>query len=290
MKITDNLGSKIRYPTQSGSFYQSTEESLKKQIEYCFLHELGPKKIPALNKNGPCNIIGLVSPHAGFMYSGPIAAHAYYALASDCIPETVVILGPNHTGYGSGISLMNDGFWQTPMGNVEIDSKIANLIVKKSKIVDIDEIAHRFEHSIEVQLPFLQYIYGSNFKFVPICFQMQDLNSILEIGKTLAEVFLTKKIVIIASSDMNHYQPQKITVEKDIEAIQAIEELNENRFYSLIETKNISACGYGPIATMITTAKKLGGKKAELLSHITSGDITGDLSSVVGYAAMTFRK
>lgn len=290
MKIADNLGSKIRYPTQSGSFYQSAEGSLKKQIENCFLHELGPKNLPSKRNNSHCNIIGLISPHAGYMYSGPIAAHAYYALASDCKPETVIILGPNHTGYGSSISLMNDGYWQTPLGYAEIDSEIANLITKKSKIVEIDDLAHRFEHSIEVQLPFLQYIYGSDFKFVPICFQKQDLVSVMEVGKILAELCLTKKIVIIASSDMNHYQSQKITIEKDVSAIKTIEELNETNFYSIIKSKNISACGIGPIATLITVSKQLGGKKAELLSYSTSGYINNDYSSVVGYAAMVFKK
>ena len=290
MKIADNIGSKIRYPTQSGSFYLSTEGSLKKQIENCFLHELGPKNLPPKTKNSSCNIIGLISPHAGYMYSGPIAAHAYYALASDCRPETVIILGPNHTGYGSSLSLMNDGYWQTPLGNVEIDSEIANLITQKSEIVEIDDLAHRFEHSIEVQLPFLQYIYGSDFKFIPICFQKQDLASVMKVGKTLAEVCSTKKIVIIASSDMNHYQSQKITIEKDVAAIKAIEELNETNFYSIIKSKNISACGYGPIATLITVSKELDGKKAELLSYSTSGDISNDYSSVVGYAAMVFKK
>ena len=146
MKTADDLGPKIRYPTQSGSFYESDAESLINQIDRCFLHELGPRKLPTVSKNSCCDLIGLVCPHAGYMFSGPIAAHAYNALASDCKPETVIILGPNHTGYGSAISLMNEGFWQTPLGNVEIDSKIANLIVNQSQIVDVDEIAHRFEN------------------------------------------------------------------------------------------------------------------------------------------------
>jgi AmmeMemoRadiSam system protein B len=224
------------------------------------------------------------------MFSGPIAAHAYNALASNCKPETVIILGPNHTGYGSAISLMNEGSWQTPLGNVDVDSKIANSIVNQSQIVDVDELAHQFEHSIEVQLPFLQYLYGSDFKFVPICYQLQDLTTVLEIGKTLAKVSLSNKVVLIASSDMTHYQPQKTVVPKDLEALRAVEKLNEKHFYSLLESRRITACGYGPIATMIVVTNELNGKEAKLLCYKTSGDITGDYSSVVGYAAMSFTK
>jgi hypothetical protein len=290
MTIADDLGSKIRSPTQSGSFYESNAKSLRNQIDRCFLHEFGPGRLPVISKKGSCDLIGLISPHAGYMFSGPIAAHAYHALALNCKPDTVIILGPNHTGYGSTVSLMNDGFWQTPLGNVEIDNELASSIAKKSQIIDIDELAHRFEHSIEVQLPFLQYLYGSDFKFVPICFQLQDITTVLEIGKILAEMLLSKNIVIIASSDMTHYQPQSIATSKDLETLRAVEELNTKRFYSLLELRHVTACGYGPIATMIAVTNELHGKEAKLLCYKTSGDITGDFSSVVGYAAMSFKK
>jgi len=224
------------------------------------------------------------------MFSGPIAAHSYYALASNCKPDTVIILGPNHTGYGSAISLMTKGFWQTPLGNVEIDSKIANIIANNSKIIDVDELAHKFEHSIEVQIPFLQYLYGSNFKFVPICFQLQDLNTILEVGKTLAKFLVSDKVIIIASSDMTHYQPQQIAVEQDIEALKAAEKLDVEKFYYILESKGITACGYGPIATLIAVTNELKGKKAKMLCYKTSGDISGDYSNVVGYTSMSFKK
>jgi AmmeMemoRadiSam system protein B len=290
MKTADDMGPKIRFPTQSGSFYASDEESLINQINRCFLHEIGPRKLPKVSKDSSCDLIGLVCPHAGYMFSGPIAAHSYYALASNCKPETVIILGPNHTGYGSAISIMTEGFWQTPLGNVEIDSKIANVIANKSQIIDVDELAHQFEHSIEVQLPFLQYLYGSDFKFVPICFQLQDLTTILEIGKILTKLLVSDKVIIIASSDMTHYQPQKIVVEQDLEALKAVEKLDEKRFYHILESRGISACGYGPIATLIAVTNELKGKEAKLLCYKTSGDISGDYSSVVGYAAMSFKK
>ncbi|HUT17443.1 MAG TPA: AmmeMemoRadiSam system protein B [Acidobacteriota bacterium] len=281
---------KIRRPRVAGSFYEGNAESLKAQIKNCFLQEFGPKKLPKVNKSGPREIIGLVCPHAGYMFSGPVAANAYYELASDGKPDTVVILGPNHTGYGSALSLMNEGFWRTPLGDVEIDGETASEVVRETRLVDVDELAHRFEHSIEVQLPFLQYLYGSEFKFVPICFQMQDLSSAVEVGKALVEVLASKNAVVIASSDMTHYEPQGNAAAKDMAALKAVEAMDEKRFYSIIEARNVTACGYGPIAAVITAAKGLGAKEAKLLCYKSSGDITGDYSSVVGYAAVSFKK
>lgn len=281
---------KIRRPTQAGSFYEGDAEALKTQIKNCFLQEFGPKKHPEVNKNGPRKIIGLICPHAGYMFSGSVAANAYYALASDGKPDTVVILGPNHTGYGSGLAVAGEGFWRTPLGDVEVDGKTANQIVQETRLVDVDELAHRFEHSIEVQLPFLQYLYGSAFKFVPICFQMQDLASAVEVGKALAAVLAGKNAVVIASSDMTHYEPQGNAAAKDMAALKAVEAMDEKRFYSVIEKQNVTACGYGPIAALIVAAKGLDAKEANLLCYKTSGDITGDYSSVVGYAAVCFKK
>jgi len=281
---------KIRRPTQAGAFYEGDPETLKTQIENCFLQELGPKKRPRVNKNGPREIIGLVCPHAGYMFSGPVAANAYYELASDGKPDTVVIMGPNHTGYGSALAVMNEGFWRTPLGDVQIDEETANQIVRETRIVDVDDLAHRFEHSIEVQLPFLQYLYGSEFKFAPVCFQMQDLASAVEVGRALVEVLANKNAVAIASSDMTHYEPQGNAAAKDMAALKAVEAMDEKRFYSIIERQNVSACGYGPIVALITAAKGLGAKEAKLLCYKTSGDTTGDYSSVVGYAAVSFKK
>ena len=281
---------KVRRPTQAGTFYAGDAKALRKQIETCFLHDFGPKKRPEVNKNGAREVIGLVCPHAGYMFSGAVAANAYYELAQDGKPDIIVILGPNHTGYGSAIALMNDGVWRTPLGDVEIDVETANLIIQKAIIVDVDDAAHLFEHSIEVQLPFLQYLYGSEFKFVPVCFQMQDLSSAVEVGKALTEVLASKNAVVIASSDMTHYEPQRNAAAKDLAALAAVEAMDEKRFYSIIETQNVTACGYGPIATVITAAKGLGAKEAKLLCYKSSGDITGDYSGVVGYAAVSFKK
>lgn len=281
---------KVRRPTQAGAFYERDAESLKKQIESCFLHKFGPGSIPKVNVAGSRQIVGLVCPHAGYMFSGPVAAHSYYRLALDGKPDIVVLLGPNHTGYGSALAVFNEGFWRTPLGDIEVDGEVANQIVRESKIVDVDESAHLYEHSIEVQLPFLQYLYGSEFKIVPICFLMQDLTSAREIGQAIAKVLNGKNAIIIASSDMTHYEPQPTASEKDRLALGAVVEMDENKFYSIVETRQISTCGYGPVATLIVAAKILEAKEAKLLCYKTSGDVIGDYSSVVGYAAICFEK
>ena len=281
---------RVRRPTQAGSFYAGDAETLKAQIEDCFLHSFGPGKKPKVNLDKPRKIVGLVCPHAGFMYSGPVAANAYYELALDGKPETVVILGPNHTGYGGALSLMDEGLWRTPLGDVEIDSLVAHEICRETKLVDVDESAHLFEHSIEVQLPWLQYLYGNEFKFVPVCFQLQDFESAHEVGNALVEVLSQRNALVIASSDFTHYEPQANAESKDLAALEAVKALEARRFISIIEEEHITACGYGPIAATITAAKGLLATKANLLRYQTSGDITGDKTQVVGYAAVSFTK
>jgi len=284
------LYGEVRPPSQAGSFYAGSSTALKRQIEDCFMHKFGPGKIPKVMEEGPRKIVGLICPHAGYMYSGPVAANAYYSLAMDGGVSVFVILGPNHYGVGSGLAVMNRGVWRTPLGDVPIDMDIATEITRKSGIIDIDSSAHAYEHSIEVQLPFLQYLYGSSFRFVPICFRMQDLTSSREVGYAVASALADKNAVIIASTDMTHYEPHRKASEKDRRAIDAILKMDEILFYKTVESYDISTCGYGPVIALITAAKKLNAKKAELLSYKTSGDITGDLSSVVGYAAVGFTR
>ncbi len=280
---------KFRRPTQAGSFYAGTAESLTRQIEECYTHRLGPGQIPS-TKMGQRNIVGLVCPHAGYMYSGPVAAHSYYNLAIDGKPDTVVVLGPNHTGMGSGLALVAEGTWRTPLGDAQIDEATAGEILRRSEIVDVDESAHMHEHSIEVQLPFLQYLYGSAFKFVPICFLMQDFESCREVGQAVAEALKEKNAVIIASTDMTHYEPHETAAKKDKAALNALEKLDEKTFYSTVESHHITACGYGPVVALATAAKILGAKRGQTLCYKTSGDITGDYSAVVGYASVAITK
>ena len=280
----------IRRPNVASQFYEGNAEALRAQIKDCFLHKIGPQKLPQVNSHiYPRNIVGLICPHAGYMYSGPVAASAYFELAQDGKPDTIVLLGPNHTGYGSALSIMTEGIWQTPLGNIEIDTNMAKAIMQETSIIDIDEMAHRYEHSIEVQLPFLQFLYGNNFKIVPICFLMQDYESAVEVGRALEEALDTTNTVVIASSDMTHYEPAKKAAEKDHAALQAIIDMDAKRFYEAVEEQNITACGYAPITSLITYANGISAK-AELLNYHNSGDITGDHTSVVGYAAVSFRK
>jgi AmmeMemoRadiSam system protein B len=281
---------KLRYPTVAGSWYAGTPNGLRKQIEQLFTHRLGPGSLPSVVEDGPRNIVGLVVPHAGYMASGPIAAHAYHHLAEDGKNKVVVIFGPNHTGLGSALATINEGSWRTPLGDVEIDTETANKILHACNIVDVDDRAHVYEHSIELQLPFLQYIYGSEFKFVPICFMMQDLESSREVGKAVASALKGKNGLVIASSDMTHYESQERAEKKDKMAIDAALEMDEEKYYHTVETYGISTCGYGPVMAAITAAKGLGAKKAELLSYKTSGDVLGDHSAVVGYASIAFIK
>jgi len=280
----------VRPPSYAGTFYEASIGALKKQIKECFLHKFGPGNPPRVNLPGKRKIVSVVVPHAGYLYSGPTAANAYYELALDGRPDVFIIIGPNHTGLGSAVSIMLEGIWRTPLGDAFIDKQVSGDIQKSSKYIDIDESAHRYEHSIEVQLPFLQYIYGEHIKFASISMIMQDLEVSKDVGKAIAKATSNLNCVIVSSTDLTHYQPQKIAVEKDHLVIDAILELDENRLQDVVDEHNISMCGFGPTAAAITAAKELGAKKTKLVSYKTSGDITGMRSQVVGYAAIVIEK
>ncbi|MFP3346051.1 MAG: AmmeMemoRadiSam system protein B [Sulfolobaceae archaeon] len=283
----------IRIPAVAGAFYEADPEKLKEQIKECFLHPLGPGGLPSIPKEKPQRRDNLffIVPHAGYMYSGPVAAHSYYYLAQEGKPDTVIILGPNHTGLGSFVSVWLKGKWRTPLGEVEIDEDIAMELVRLTGIVDIDEKAHLYEHSVEVQVPFLQYLFGSEFKIVPIVIMMQtpDVAEMLADGiSKIMKIYEKKKdIVVIASSDLNHYEPHDKTIEKDNMAITEIEKLDYKGLFKVVEEKDVTACGYGPIMTVLILAKKFG-KKPYVLKHATSGDTSGDKSAVVGYLSVRF--
>lgn len=262
----------MRDPTVAGQFYPLSQKNLMKDLKRCF------SGTEALHKN----VIGAVVPHAGYMYSGAVAAHAYAQLPE---AETFIVFGPNHTGYGSAVAVSRD-VWSTPIGEVQTDAELAEFLA--GSIIDFDEISHRYEHSIEVQIPFLQHRF-KDFKILPICMGLQDEETAVEVGTEVARAVKEsgRKAVIIASSDFTHYQPADVAREIDHYLIESILDMNVPELYERIFEKGATACGYGPIAAMLTASKELGASKGELLKYATSGDVTGDDSAVVGYAAIT---
>jgi len=277
----------VRNPVVAGQFYEADKRLLEEEIKKCFLSKLGPGKLPSLKK-GERKILGLIVPHAGYFYSGPVAAHAYYSLSLDGSPETFIIVGPNHTDIGSALAIMKSGKWLTPLGSAEIDAETAKKILKESSLIKEDPSAHSCEHSIEVQLPFLQFIY-KKVKFVPISMLDQSYEACEEVANAIANAKL-KDFVIIASSDFSHYVPYETAYSKDSKALEAIEELDAKKFYETVINLNLSVCGYGPITTMLLVAKMVGAKKCKILKYATSGDVIGDKSAVVGYCSAEARR
>jgi len=271
----------MREPAVAGQFYPDNTEDLKRAIEDSFLHPIGPGKVPLLSEIRIGNVLGGIVPHAGYVYSGPVAAHFYAYLAQDGFPETFIIIGPNHTGLGSLISIFQDDY-KTPFGVVKTDRELANKLHKD--IVDIDPSAHIYEHSIEVQLPFLQF-FKREIKIVPIVMMAQDYDFAFTLAGIIKDAIVGKDVVIIASSDFSHYVPKKSAYERDSHAINAILEKNIKSFYVSLEKYDITACGYGPIATMLMATNG----KPRLLKYATSGDIF-PMNEVVGYASFTVER
>ena len=266
----------IRNPVVAGQFYPASASELKAMIKGMVDEKVEKEEV-----------IGLISPHAGYIYSGPVAGAAISRIK---FKDTFIIIGPNHTGSGKPFSIMTDGTWQTPLGKVEIDSELGKKLLANSRYLQEDKAAHFYEHSIEVQLPFLQY-FKPDFKLVPIVLAYAGGAIYKEIGKELAKSVkeLNKKVVIIASSDMTHYEPQTSAQRKDSQAIEAILDLDEDELLKRVDKFNISMCGFAPAVSLIVAAKELGAKKAELVKYQTSGDTTGDYSSVVGYAGIIIK-
>lgn len=274
----------VRRPYVAGSFYPREPQRLRQDIEDCFRHKLGPGRLPVIGDR-PRTITAIVCPHAGYVYSGHVAAHSYLALSEEKAPDTAVILCPNHTGLGGAVSLMVEGAWETPLGRVKIDAELSKTILKASDMIDVDESAHQYEHSIEVQLPFLQYIYGSSISIVPICMGFQDLETSRNVGEAVAEAAEGRNVIIIASTDMTHQEPQESAARKDRLVLDAVERLDEEGVQNAVARNRITMCGYGPVSAAIVASKLLGADRAEILSYHTSGDITGDRGAVVGYAS-----
>ncbi len=267
----------IRKPVVSGQFYPSSPDELKGMIKGLVSEEV--VKVEA---------IGLVSPHAGYIYSGVVSGAAISRVK---FKDTFIILGPNHTGAGAPFALMKEGIWETPLGSVEVDSELAQRLLDESNYLTDDSLAHQYEHSIEVQLPFLQY-FKADIKIVPIILSHAPGAVFKEIGKSIAGAIKSsgKEVIIVASSDMTHYEPQESAEKKDKRAIEAILNLDEDELLRRVDALGISMCGYAPVTSLISAAKELGIGEAELVKYQTSGDASGDYSSVVGYAGIIIRK
>ncbi len=282
----------VREPAVAGYFYSSEREKLLEELKAAFLHKLGPRKLPERVDRYTGKVIGIISPHAGYIYSGHIAAHGYFLLAENGKPDIVFILGPNHHGIGAPIALSESRTWVTPLGVVDVDYEISKELASREPIIRFDETAHLYEHSIEVQLPFLQFIFETDFKIIPISMLLQSTESSKRVGKVISSIIEESglKAYIVASSDFSHYVKAEKAAKNDKAAIEFILRLDIEKFYDTIIEKDISICGPGPIMTLMTIAENLGYRDAKVLKYANSGDVTGDYNQVVAYASISFSK
>jgi len=264
----------IRRPVVAGQFYPQIEASLRKMLSG-LIEPVSEKQ----------NAIGVIMPHAGYVYSGCVAG---LTISKVDLKKTAIILGTNHTSSGEKFSIMTSGSWATPLGEAKIDSEIAGSILKEGSLLKEDALAHLQEHSIEVEIPFLQYL-QNDIKIVPISVSPQaKLSECQALGLDIANGF--KKIgrtgLFIASTDMTHYESEESAREKDRLAIDAILDMDEEKLFRVVKERGLSMCGLPATCALISVCKNLGAKKAGLVKYQTSGDTSGDYSSVVGYAGM----
>ena len=262
-----------RQPAVAGQFYSGTSSGLRRQVA-SYIEDVSEK----------VDAKAVVSPHAGFVCSGPVAGKVYSRIPNY---ETYVILGPNHSGMGSPAAVFGQGSWAMPMGDVPIDSELARSVISRSSIASQDESAHRVEHSLEVQLPFIQF-FNSDFSIVPICIGLRSCREAVQLGRELADVISAsgRRVLIVASTDMSHYIPHDLAVKRDRLAIDKVLELDAPGLYDVVKRNAISMCGVMPTVTAVAAANQLGARSAILISYMTSGDTCGDKAQVVGYAGI----
>lgn len=280
--MTEVLG-----PVVAGKFYPEGREELIERIEECYRDQFGPGKLPAGTKEVYSSPVGLIAPHAGYRFSGPIAAQAYSWLAKLGRLEAVVVVGTNHSGMGPDASIIDEGEWVTPLGRLKIDRDLAGSILGASEKLEKDYSSFSREHSIEVQLPFLQHLWGSDFSFVPICLKDQGRSIAEDVSDALMEV-APSGTLLIASTDFSHYEPQEVAEEKDERAIKSIMNGDLGKLYEDISEYGISICGYGAIAVLLNYARKQD-LEPHRLKYATSGEVSGYGREVVGYGAIGFR-
>lgn len=264
----------IREPVVSGRFYPADARELSKQVE-SFAAGNGVEKVSAR---------GCMVPHAGYMYSGHVAGAVYKALR---MPRRFILLGPRHYPRGEPLAILSDGRWLTPLGESRIDSALAVELKRACPLLREDAVAHRSEHALEVQLPFLQRL-APGFTFVPVALGTDRFAALEDLGRAVAEVVAAQAepVLVVASSDMNHYESDDITRVKDRRAIDCILALDPRGLYDAVRREGITMCGFGPAVSLLTAARELGAKRAELIRYATSGDINGLLDEVVGYAGI----
>ena len=260
----------------AGTFYEGTRDRLRTQVAYLLAPGVTVEEV-----------VGIVVPHAGYVYSGGVAGAVYPRVAW---PETWVIIGPNHTGLGAPASIMTSGEWETPLGLVPIDAELGESILSHSTVLREDQHAHAREHSIEVQLPFLQ-IREQPLRFVPISLYRHEYAVCQDVGQAVATGIreVGRRVVLAASTDMSHYVPRETAAAKDRKALDAILALDPEGLHTVVRKEGISMCGFHATAAMLVAAKALGATKAELVRYTDSGEVTGDAAEVVAYAGLIIR-
>ena len=275
----------IRSPAVSGTFYPENEKKLKNLIHECFMHPIGPGKTSPTDSDE--KIYGVICPHAGFVYSGPVACHSFYSLSASS-SKLAIIVGPNHYGIGQNTASMIDVSWKTPLGLVEVDSDSVLELREHLDILEIDSFSHSKEHSIEVQIPILQEVFSDEMKILPISLINQEQKTATLVGSAIAKIAEEKDALLIGSSDFTHYEENGFAHRQDLALIDPILKLDIDEFYKILHERKVTACGFGAIASIMTACKELGATQGKLLKYATSGDISGDKSSVVGYASIIF--
>ena len=275
----------IRTPAVSGTFYPNDQKELKSLIHDCFLHPIGPGKMPPTGSDQ--KIYGVICPHAGFVYSGPVACHSFYSISSS-VSKLAIITGPNHYGIGQSIASMIDASWKTPLGLMEVDSESALELRNGLDILELDSFSHSKEHSIEVQVPMLQETFSHEMKILPVSLINQEQQTATKVGSAIAKIAQKKDALLIGSSDFTHYEENEFAHRQDLALIDPILKLDVDEFYKILYERHVTACGFGAIASTMIACKELGATEGKLLKYATSGDVSGDKSSVVGYASIIF--
>lgn len=267
----------VRHPAVAGRFYPGDPEDLRAEVQ---------SYLSARNSTETASIraVGCIAPHAGYMYSGHVAGAVFARID---IPPLCVVMCPNHTGMGRPLAIMSEGAWETPLGDVPIDEGFASALKQRFSALHEDPAAHRAEHAVEVELPFLQLL-QPDLRFVPIALGTGQFEALEQLGLALADVISQQnaRVLMVASSDMNHYEPDAVTRVKDHRAIERILTLDPRGLHEVVTQQDVSMCGFGPAVAMLTAARKLGARSAELVKYATSGDISGDREMVVGYAGV----